>query len=76
MDDLGSEMTTSFTQSVLYDIVNTRLIQNRRTAISSNLSMQDLAKRYSPQIYSRLSGEYQSLFFVGDDIRQKKRNRL
>jgi DNA replication protein DnaC len=76
MDDLGSEMTTSFTQSVLYDIVNTRLIQNRRTVISSNLSMRDVAKRYSPQIYSRLSGEYQSLLFVGEDIRQRKRNRL
>jgi DNA replication protein DnaC len=76
MDDLGSEMTTSFTQSVLYEIINTRLIQNRRTVISSNLSVADVAKRYQAQIYSRLSGEYQSLPFVGDDIRQKNRNRF
>ena len=76
IDDLGSEMTTTFTQSVLYEIVNTRLISNRRTVISSNLSLPEAAQRYSPQIYSRLSGEYRTLPFVGEDIRQKNRNRL
>jgi DNA replication protein DnaC len=76
MDDLGSEMTTSFTQSVLYEVVNTRLISNRRTVISSNLSLADVAQRYQPQIYSRLSGEYHALRFFGDDIRQRRREEV
>lgn len=76
IDDLGSEMTTSFTQSVLYEIINTRLISNRRTVISSNLSLSEVQQRYLPQIYSRLSGEYRSLSFIGDDIRQQNRNRF
>ncbi len=76
IDDLGSEMTTAFTQSVLYEIVNTRLISNLRTVISSNLSLPEVGQRYLPQIYSRLSGEYRALPFVGEDIRQQNRNRL
>lgn len=76
MDDLGSEMTTAFTQSVLYEVINTRLISDRRTVISSNLSLPDIRQRYSPQIYSRLSGEYRALPFVGEDVRQQRHNQI
>jgi len=75
VDDLGAEMTTAFTVSALYDIVNTRLITNRKTIVSSNLTLGELHRRYSGQIMSRLEGEYQVLTFRGDDIR-KKRNSL
>ena len=40
LDDLGSELTTQFTQSALYELVNTRLVSQRHTVISSNLSME------------------------------------
>ena len=76
LDDLGSELTTQFTQSALYELVNTRLVGGKCTVISSNLSMQDAARRYSPQIASRLEGEYHVLHFFGDDIRLLKKNRL
>lgn len=69
LDDLGSELTTQFTQSALYELVNTRLVAGRHTVISSNLSMEDVARRYAPQIASRLEGEYHVLHFFGDDIR-------
>ena len=69
LDDLGSEMTTPFIQSALYTLINTRLTAQRRTVISSNLSMAEVYRRYSPQIASRLEGEYQVLFFQGEDIR-------
>lgn len=48
LDDLGSELTTQFTQSALYELVNTRLVAGRRTVISSNLSMEEAGRRYSP----------------------------
>jgi len=75
MDDLGTEMTTAFTVSALYEIINTRLVTGRKTLVSSNLTLNELRRRYSEQIMSRLEGEYQVLTFYGDDIR-KKRNVL
>ena len=41
-----------------------------------NLSIEEAARRYSPQIASRLEGEYHVLHFFGDDIRLLKKNRL
>ena len=76
LDDLGSELTTQFTQSALYELVNTRLVAGRCTVISSNLSMDEAARRYSPQIASRLAGEYHVLHFFGDDIRLLKKQRM
>jgi DNA replication protein DnaC len=72
-DDLGSEMTTSFTTAALYELVNTRLITRRKTIISTNLEPEELSRRYSPQIASRLEGEYKILKFYGSDVRQKRR---
>ncbi len=69
LDDLGSEFTTPFIQSSLYELINSRLVSGGRTIISSNLSMDDIRTRYTPQISSRLEGEYQELTFYGDDIR-------
>ena len=76
LDDLGSELTTQFTQSALYELVNARLVGEKHTVISSNLTMEDVARRYAPQIASRLEGEYHVLHFFGDDIRLLKKNRL
>ena len=76
LDDLGSELTTQFTQSALYELINTRLVGGRHTVISSNLSMEEAARRYSPQIASRLAGEYHVLHFFGDDIRLLKMRRM
>ncbi len=76
LDDLGSELTTQFTQSALYELVNTRLVGEKHTVISSNLSMEDAARRYSPQIASRLEGEYHVLHFFGEDIRLLKKRML
>ena len=69
LDDLGTELTTSFTQSALYYIVNTRLTEHRKTIISTNLSDAELAARYIPQIMSRIGGEFDKLPFMGRDIR-------
>ena len=73
LDDLGTEMTTSFVISALYQIVNTRLLERRSTIISTNLRPDQIAARYSPQIASRVEGEYQGLPFFGRDIRLQKR---
>lgn len=69
LDDLGTEMVTQFTVSALYQIINTRLLAKRATIVSSNLSSDDLQRRYSAQIASRLLGTYELYQFRGNDIR-------
>ena len=73
LDDLGTEMTTAFVQSALYTIINTRLMEKKSTIISTNLMPSELSQRYSPQIASRIEGEYERLAFVGEDLRRKNR---
>lgn len=73
IDDLGTELTTSFSAGVLYDVINSRLRTKKSTVISSNLSIEEIRRRYSPQIASRLEGEYENLKFYGRDIRLIKR---
>ena len=75
LDDLGTEMVTEFTRSALYTLINTRLMKNRACIISTNLTDADLARVYTPQIVSRLLGDYQNLPFVGEDIRRIRKNR-
>ncbi|MBO6011764.1 MAG: ATP-binding protein [Oscillospiraceae bacterium] len=75
LDDLGTEMTTAFTQSVLYDLINTRMIRGRRMIISTNLSPEEMRRRYTGQICSRLDGEFTVVRFKGRDIRRLKRER-
>ena len=74
-DDLGTEMTTSFTQSAFYTLINTRLLSGGKTIISTNLTDAELERRYTKQIISRLMGEYLNLSFLGSDIRAIKKLR-
>ena len=76
LDDLGSELTTPFVQSALYTLINARLTADKGTVISSNLTMDQVRARYTPQIASRLEGEYRVLPFYGEDIRLLRKQRL
>jgi DNA replication protein DnaC len=75
LDDLGTEMVTPMSLSALYTLINTRLVDRRVTIISTNLADNELARRYTDQINSRLDGEYYKLPFVGRDIRLVKKER-
>ena len=75
LDDLGTEMTTPFVQSALYTIVNSRIMDRRSTILSTNLRLEELSRRYTPQTASRIEGEYQVLPFFGEDIRRLKKER-
>jgi DNA replication protein DnaC len=72
IDDLGAEFSTQFTNAALYNIVNTRINASLPTIISTNLSLKELEERYTRRISSRLIGEYNTLYFIGGDVRQKK----
>ena len=72
IDDLGTEMPGQFVNSALYNLVNDRLMAGKPMIISTNLNTDDILKRYSPQIVSRLRGSFMRVAFLGEDIRVKK----
>jgi len=75
LDDLGTEMITEFSKSAVYMLINSRLLSGKKTIISTNLSPDKIETTYTPQIASRLAGEYQELPFVGRDIRILRKER-
>lgn len=72
IDDLGSEMANSFTNSALFDCLNYRLIHHKSTIISTNFSLSDLNEVYTDRTFSRILGNYNTFKIFGDDIRIKK----
>ena len=76
IDDLGTEMYGQFATSALYTLINDRILFCKPTIISTNLTKEELGKRYSSQIVSRLRGNYERVPFVGDDIRVMKNRRM
>ena len=75
LDDLGTEMVTDFTRTALYTLINTRLLSGKKTIVSTNLTEAETERLYTPQICSRLWGDYQDLPFVGRDIRLVRKER-
>lgn len=75
IDDLGTEMVTSYTKSEVYDLVNTRLNTSRPTIINTNLSLRDIEKKYTSRVCSRIAGTYAVVEFKGRDIRFQKREK-
>jgi len=73
IDDLGTEFPTITTQSALFDIVNSRILDERPTIISSNLSPRELEAHCSDRVVSRLIEHYGFVHFIGEDIRHKKK---
>ncbi|MCL1843347.1 MAG: ATP-binding protein [Defluviitaleaceae bacterium] len=73
LDDLGAEISTVVTSAALFDIINQRLLTQKPTVISTNLSPVALASQYSERIVSRFQGNYEIIKFFGDDIREKKK---
>lgn len=75
MDDLGTEMSNSFTLRCFYNIINTRLVSGKATIINTNLKRKEIQERYTDRIASRILGEYNIHQFLGKDIRMQKLER-
>ena len=72
VDDLGTELPGAFVTAALYTLVNDRLLAGKPMVISTNLNIDEIARRYNPQTASRLQGSFTRLTFVGEDIRVLK----
>lgn len=75
IDDLGTESVNSMKFTELFNVLNSRLLnQNHKitkTIISTNLTLQNIYSIYDERIASRIVGYYTVCKFFGDDIRFK-----
>jgi len=68
IDDLGCESSGDMMERVLYRTINSRILRQLPTIISTNLSPEEMLNRYGARIYSRLK-TYRWIEFVGEDLR-------
>ncbi len=69
VDDLGTELSNSFTNSQFFTFLNERQLNRKSIIISTNLSLEELKSRYSERIFSRLTGNFTFRKLSGPDIR-------
>ena len=73
IDDLGTETVNNMKFTELFNIINTRILNNKKMVISTNLSLEKLYELYDERIVSRLIGDFRICKFYGEDIRLKKK---
>lgn len=73
IDDLGTELSSEFSKAELFNLLNTKLLRNKKMLISTNYSLDELLSLYSERITSRLFGNFTLYKFYGKDIRLQKK---
>lgn len=76
IDDLGTEAMNSAKFSELFNILNTRILRNKKILISTNLTPQEIKREYEERIFSRFVGDFIICRFVGEDIRILKKKMM
>ena len=74
LDDLGSEHSTEYSASLVYQLINSRLSRNKPVIASTNLNENEIKNRYQDRIWSRLFS-MRVLLFYGTDNRLKTMNK-
>lgn len=70
LDDLGTEYMTQLTASVLYELVNTRMLCRRATIYTTNITDPSVFEaRYTEKVASRILGGSKMFKFFGSDQR-------
>lgn len=73
IDDLGTEpMLKGVTKEYLYNVVDARILNGKKTMITSNLNLEELMVRYGERTVSRMTNKRYSLTkeLLGDDLRK------
>ena len=72
IDDLGSENTSKTGVSFLFDLINDRLQNEKKTLINTNLNLNEFSKVYTVRLTSRIYENFKIFKFEGKDIRIEK----
>ena len=73
IDDLGTELTNSFTMTGFFLVINERILRKKSTLISTNLSPEEILTTYTERTASRIISNYTMLKLSGSDIRLRKK---
>ncbi len=73
IDDLGTEMSSEFSKTELFNLLNSKLLKQKKMLVSTNYSLDGLSNIYSERITSRLIGNFNLCKFYGSDIRLQKK---
>ena len=69
---MGTEQISDFTKMEMFNLLNTKLLKQKKMLVSTNLTLENLLNTYSERITSRLLGNFTVCKFFGEDIRIKK----
>lgn len=69
IDDLGTEIISEMSKSLLFEILNKRIVKRKPMVISSNIEPFDIVDYYDARIYSRVNGNFLPMYFYGNDVR-------
>ncbi len=72
IDDLGSEFVTKNSVAFLFDLINDRLINNKKVIINTNLEISQFSESYTVRLTSRIYESFKIFGFKGNDIRIQK----
>lgn len=72
IDDLGTEQISDFSKTELFNLLNRKILKNKKMIVSTNCTLEEILHIYSERISSRLLGNFGLYKFFGDDIRIKK----
>lgn len=71
IDDLGTEYRNQISDAEFFRFLNARILNEKSTIISTNLSLEQLRKDYSERIFSRIIGSFEIFKFYGEDVRYR-----
>lgn len=69
LDDLGTEFSTQFSSTAVYNLFNARINLGKPMIINTNLTPKELELNYSQRFLSRAKAVCEVLTFIGSDIR-------
>lgn len=72
LDDLGLETPSAWVGEQLYRVVDARWRERRPIVATSHLDLSALARRYPPQLASRVAGMCKAVRLIGKDRRARK----
>ena len=73
LDDLGIEKTSEWSIQTLYTIIDRRYRDMKRTIITSNLNLKEIADKLDDRISSRIAGMCDCITLKGADRRLKNK---
>lgn len=74
LDDLGGEVVSAQNAPFLARLLNERLNQKKGTILVSQYTSEELVRRYSSQVYSRVAGNLEDIYLFGNDLRSNMPN--